>query len=354
MNAIAEAFPVGEYLRDEIEARDWSIGEFAAIIGRPVQAISEILNGKKDITPDTASEIAAATGTEAETWLALQARYKLWSASDAQAEKYSAIERRAKVSRLVPLGELRKRGFVSGTTVEEQEREICAILGIGSTDEMPSFAMAARRRNETDPPTSAQIAWLALARRLAERKHVAGPYDPQVVEVFAKALTQQYSTPESLERLPVDLVERGVRLVYVEPFAAGKIDGTAFFDDLGPVIAISGRGGRMDKVIFTLLHELAHLVLGHAEDGIPLDEDISSEGMSDQERETDQRAREWSLSRPLLITGGISRAKVASIADREGVHPAIVVGRLHYDGVLPWSHLNGLIPNVKEILQHWS
>ena len=51
----AEAFPVGEYLSDELRERGWAIVEFAEILGRPVQAVSEILNGRKEITPTTAS-----------------------------------------------------------------------------------------------------------------------------------------------------------------------------------------------------------------------------------------------------------------------------------------------------------
>lgn len=48
----AEVFPPGEYLRDELEERGWTVTEFAEIIGRPVQAVSEILNNKKEITTD--------------------------------------------------------------------------------------------------------------------------------------------------------------------------------------------------------------------------------------------------------------------------------------------------------------
>jgi HTH-type transcriptional regulator/antitoxin HigA len=46
----AEVFMPGEYLRDELEARGWTQGDFARIIGRPVQVVNEIINGKKRIT----------------------------------------------------------------------------------------------------------------------------------------------------------------------------------------------------------------------------------------------------------------------------------------------------------------
>ena len=54
MNTYAEVFPPGEFLRDELEARNWSQTEFAEIIGRPVRLINEIIAGKRAITPETA------------------------------------------------------------------------------------------------------------------------------------------------------------------------------------------------------------------------------------------------------------------------------------------------------------
>ena len=68
----AQAYPVGEYLRDELEARGWSGVEFAEIIGRPAQTVSELLNDHEELTPETAQAIGEATGTDPQTWLRLQ------------------------------------------------------------------------------------------------------------------------------------------------------------------------------------------------------------------------------------------------------------------------------------------
>lgn len=46
----AEVFP-GDFLRDELDERGWTITEFAEIIGRPVQAISEILTLRRRSPP---------------------------------------------------------------------------------------------------------------------------------------------------------------------------------------------------------------------------------------------------------------------------------------------------------------
>src|SRR5207248_2735279 len=63
--------------------------------------------------------------------------------------------------------------------------------------------------------------------------------------------------------LPELFAEVGVRLVYVEMLPSGKIDGCAMFVDGYPVIGLSGRGKRLDKVLLTLLHEIAHILLAH-------------------------------------------------------------------------------------------
>ena len=39
------------------------------MIGRPVQAVSEILNGRKQIVPETALAFGEALGTSAELWV---------------------------------------------------------------------------------------------------------------------------------------------------------------------------------------------------------------------------------------------------------------------------------------------
>jgi HTH-type transcriptional regulator/antitoxin HigA len=90
----AEAFAPGEYLRDELQARGWSQGQFARILGRPVQLVNKIVNGRKRITEQTALEIAAALGTSARVWLNLETSYRLWKAKPPA--RVAAIVRRAK------------------------------------------------------------------------------------------------------------------------------------------------------------------------------------------------------------------------------------------------------------------
>jgi HTH-type transcriptional regulator/antitoxin HigA len=77
----------GDRLLDELSRRGWTQQRFAEIVGRPPQAISEIIGGKKRITPITALQFAAALGTPADVWLHLQAAYLTW-----QLERTSTLQ----------------------------------------------------------------------------------------------------------------------------------------------------------------------------------------------------------------------------------------------------------------------
>ncbi len=73
----AEVFPAREYLRDELSERVWTVAEFAEIIGQPIPVVSEILDGTKEITDETAAAISQAFGTTPDLWLNLQTTHRL-------------------------------------------------------------------------------------------------------------------------------------------------------------------------------------------------------------------------------------------------------------------------------------
>ena len=75
------AIPPGEYLEEEIEARDISQKELARRMGRPANAINEIINGKKAITAETALQLEAVMPEiPARFWLNLETDYQLTKA----------------------------------------------------------------------------------------------------------------------------------------------------------------------------------------------------------------------------------------------------------------------------------
>jgi HTH-type transcriptional regulator/antitoxin HigA len=72
------AIAPGEYLAEEIESRGISQRELAKRMARPVNAINEIINGKKAITAETALQLEEVMPEiPARFWLNLEADYQL-------------------------------------------------------------------------------------------------------------------------------------------------------------------------------------------------------------------------------------------------------------------------------------
>ena len=67
----------GSHIRYYRRERGWTQADLANVLGRPLQTVNQIINGRKRITPQTAVELAAAFGTSAEVWLNLENAYRL-------------------------------------------------------------------------------------------------------------------------------------------------------------------------------------------------------------------------------------------------------------------------------------
>jgi addiction module HigA family antidote len=67
----------GEHLAEELKALDMSAAELARQLDVPTNRITQILNGTRAITGDTALRLAHFFGTSAEFWLNLQNLYEL-------------------------------------------------------------------------------------------------------------------------------------------------------------------------------------------------------------------------------------------------------------------------------------
>lgn len=350
----AEVFPAGEYLRDELEERGWTVTEFAQILDRPVQAVSEILNGKKEITTETAIALAEALGTSAELWLNLQTAYRLQEQrSQRPPSQLTPVARRARIRDAVPFAEIRSRGWIPGTNdLDEIESAVCTMLEIRAVDEKPAFALAAKRSNASEPVTLEQTAWLGHIRQVAKRQTVK-TFNLDALLLLAAALPQIVRNgPSDLPQTPALFADCGVHLVFSEGLRGGKLDGAVtFLPDGSPLIGLTTRGNRFDSVLFTLLHECAHLTLQHLTRDNPtiVDDDLTQEQLDPLERAANDQASAWLFPDGLRVTS-TSVPAIMEAAARHQVHASLVVGQVQRE-TQNWKRHRAHIPKVRSDLE---
>jgi HTH-type transcriptional regulator / antitoxin HigA len=162
--------------------------------------------------------------------------------------------------------------------------------------------------------------------------------------------------PLVVRQLPAILAKRGVILVYVYALPGMNSDGAVFHLSTGhPVIALSLRFPRLDYFWFTLLHELAHLVLHNDQLQEPVYFDVEAEEKDKAEKAANRLAKDsivdresWRNCEPKYDP---SDKTVRVYAAEQGVHPALVAGLLRkesgnyrrYSGIISEHDVRAII-----------
>ncbi len=349
----------GDIIRRELEARGWTQEDLAAIMGRPAQAISEMMNARKQITVETARELAQAFGTSAQFWINVETNYRLHLAERPRAEEEVAL--RGQIFRAAPVAELQKRLWIPRLSNALALREaVCAYLGVPSLDSPVPAVAALRHSSQRAPEQRSEVAWVRRVEALARQQSLPTSGVPRWDEVVALLLALA-EREQDVVRVPQILLTQGVHFVLAPHLPRTYLDGAVLWVDEQPVIALTLRYDRVDAFWFTLLHELAHLALGHQ--GGYLDQLYDAgRGLATQDAEeqaANAQARDWLLDGAAVerFSGAarcaFTRSQVLRFAKEQRRHPGIVVGRLHHEGTLEYSHLRGLLVKVSPYLGEW-
>ncbi len=86
----------GEHLAVELAATGMSPADLALQLGVPTDLVTEILNGRRAITDETAARLGHFFGTTADMWLNLQDLYERHEAKKPQSPAHSLPEAPAK------------------------------------------------------------------------------------------------------------------------------------------------------------------------------------------------------------------------------------------------------------------
>ncbi|TXH41922.1 MAG: helix-turn-helix domain-containing protein [Actinobacteria bacterium] len=346
---------VTSLIQEQLSLREWAQADLARVLGWSVQALSDVMQGKRRLDAAMALDLSATLRIDAEEILAVQAAAELDAArrsGDAES-RLETIGKRAELEAVVPVRELVKRKAIAATDPDRQLSDVKALLEVDDLRDVPPYMVSAKRMRSGVPLTRAQTAWVALARQRA-REIDAQPYDEVEFRQLSEALAHEVREPTDFEGLPDRFAATGVRLIHIPAFPGGRIDGVSMRLECAPMIALSGRGKRIDRVLFALLHECAHVVSGHWRDGVVQVHEDGIVGDAQMEEEVNQMAQTWILPEGLERPGSLNSAGVHEMAQRNNVSPALIIGQLQHSGVIPWaSVLSRGLPNVEEPLLAW-
>ena len=351
----AEAFHPGEFLLEELDEQGWSQADFAVIIDQSPKAINDVINGRRAVSASLAVAFSKALGSSAEYWLKLQTLFDLWNVESDDNAGDEIIAKRAQLFQM-PVREMARRGWIEDTTnLEVLENELSRHFD-------GECRFAARRRNEGEPLTNPQAAWLYRAKHVSGVVGGVAKYSEKKLRAAIDSLRGLLLSPEDVVHVPRILSEAGVRLIVVEGLPGLKAEGVCFWlSASSPVVLLSMRFDRIDNFWFVLRHELEHVLRGDGKgsitEAIPDSIDTTMKrgaNVDDREQVANSAASDFCV--PELedfisrMGGYLARNKVAAFAQRIGVHPGLVVGQLHFREELPYSNLRRHLVKVRQYL----
>jgi HTH-type transcriptional regulator / antitoxin HigA len=355
----ARVSPPGRILSRELEARGWTQKDLAEIVGRPHQTINGIINGNKQITPETAIELAEALGTSAEFWTNLEAKYRLHLAQKevSSSSEASEISRRSCLYSFAPVAEMIKRGWIQAVdSIDELEQQICRFFEIDQIGDVPHLAVNCRQSENRDPEIQAQLAWMKRVE-IVVRDQKLPAFDWFKLEAAIPEILALSSQAENVALVPAKLLSLGIHFAVVPHLGKTYLDGAAFYIESRPVIALTLRYKRIDNFWFTLMHELGHIFAGHKGSYLDNMDDLE---VNQEETEANQLAANWLLNPYDLsifvenTSPYFSAERIRGFAVDQNRHPGILVGRLQKDKEVPYkNHTKFLVP-VDKLLVPWT
>ncbi len=346
----------GEILKESLEARKIKKRDLADRCGLSVKTVSQIINGKAPIEPETAIKLEHVLGVSAVVWNNLDASYRLFMAKQATEER---MQRRIAWTKRFPVKELVKRGFI-----EKPENNVDAVnklldfFAVGSLtawdSQFKEMGILFRESPSFDSAPESVAAWLKIGDIISQSIETA-PYNrDKFVSALKKIRSLTNQPPSAFDPAMKKLcADSGVALVFVSELPGTHLSGaTRWLHKDKALIMLSLRHKSDDHFWFSFFHESAHILL-HGKKQLFLDEHNPGNASSEDEEEANRFAANTLVPEKeynrFLKRKRFYKDDIRSFSSDLGIAPGIIVGRLQHEKRIPFNWHNDL--KIKFVLK---
>jgi HTH-type transcriptional regulator / antitoxin HigA len=340
--------PPGETLLETLETIGMSQAELARRMERPVKTINEIIQKKAAITAETALQLEQVLHIPASFWLKLEQHYRETLARLAEEKRFESYVEWLKE---FPIREMMSRGWIPLCNNKiEQVSAILKFFGVASPDAWQTIwesKIVAYRKSTTPKSNFEAVATWLRQGEIEAQKIECVPYNATAFRDalgHIRALTVKPVSffQEELVRL---CASTGVAVVFVPELPKNGIFGaTQWLTSTKALVQLSLHYKTDDHLWFTFFHEAGHILL-HGKRQVFLE--IDQKDTKEAEEEANRFAANVLID-PIqwqkFVMSDSCRSKVGikEFAQKVGIAPGIIVGRLQHEKRLPFDHCNEL------------
>lgn len=344
------AIPPGEYLEEVLEEVGINQAELARRMGRPPQAINEIVRGEKSITPDTSIQLEKVLGVPAYIWVSLEAEYRLIKASEAESE---AAAKEVSLLPNFPYPDLSKLGLVEKTRDAlfkvQNLRRFFGVASLHNLAGVKEYGPAFRQCVNNDINHEALASWLRAGHLVANTIETESFSQKKLMSTLPiiRGLTLEREPNEMFKKLASIFKTSGIALVVIPHFKKTHTTGATFWANKNKaVIMMSLRGSWADIFWFSLFHELGHIIL-HDKRKTFLENGSTDPEWKKQEDEADVFAQKTLIPprefAKFKSSCDFSESSIEAFSRAINIAPGIVTGRLQHEKLLSYQKHFGRI-----------
>lgn len=337
MNGLSLDFIIhpGETIKEVLEERQMSQEELAIRTGFSPKHISEVVNGKKGISPSFAKSLEYVFGMPSSFWINLQGIYdkEILEYKEQQEIDESEVEIVKGLKKLIKYAEeleiMSKTKEVISQIIEL--RNICNVQNLTYINNLVTSQVVFRKSQTIETNIYVLYVWLRICEIMARRSEVEKEYDEQKlkdnISNIKKCMFLEIN--EGVKELKRIFAEFGIIFQVVQNFQGAPVQGFIKKVDNKIALSMTIRGANADVFWFTLFHEIGHLLNG----------DIGGKGLidytdskSDMEDKADKFARETLINEEdynaFVSQDNITEERIVEFAREQEVMPFIVAGRI--------------------------
>lgn len=324
--------------------------EFAVRLQRPFNKVLMMLNGKKEITPQTALGIQKILKLDAQVILNLQTFHSL------QVERNKSTIRNLDID--IALLEHYDYGFMARNkwipetrNKEEKVENLRVFFNVTTLQAVNNLALYNPQfrqvsSGEKKISKEAIAIWLRRGEILAADIKTAPYNEKKLREILPEIRKMTTTDPtEFFPRLVSILADCGIALVVEKYVRSSYVSGATFWlSGEKAVVMLSLRGKYADSFWFSLFHELAHVIL-HKKGNVLLN--YTDQKMRDEfDAEADEFASNLLIPKKLynafVKKNSFYSGDIKMFAENLEIDPGIIVGRLTHNGYLNHGQFNNL------------
>lgn len=340
---------MGEVIKDELSARNMRQSELSELTGIQKSILSDVIKGKRSLTPEMALLLENALGISAAYLMNIQTQYELDCAKQSERvvsqTKMLEIWNVLKDQVSIPL--FRKAGIVRGNIIEDVKR-VFEVFAVDNLDDFfglkaEEMELSCYRKSEKVKTSPVDIlSWKYYCYYLSRNDSSAlCPFEKSAdTEMLARELNNVFrENTDTVGKTREVLGRYGIRLLVVNKVGQVPVDGMSFWTGDAPTIVITERIASIDNFAFTTLHEVGHVFKHLTRNGKAMI-NLMEDKKSIEEAEADEFAlnailpnADW--KRFMARTRDVAPYKIAphirAEADRHNVNPQLLFGRYKHD-----------------------